>query len=127
MRPKQMVRTADGGSTCLLIGKICPSILILIGAFEVKNRSDALRSTMSLNSGLVLSAGCPSEPVISSGSAAMLVRLIGLALTFFFVGDRETAVGFDRLVVPLALELDAQPQLVLRVGIAQRVFVRDVD
>src|SRR5262249_37538742 len=113
MRPKQMVRTAEGGNTCLLIGKICPSILILIGALEVKNRSDALRSTMSLNSGLVFSAGCPSAlPVISSGSAAMSLRLVSLALVLFFVGNGETAVGFDRLVVPLALELDAQPQLV---------------
>jgi hypothetical protein len=36
-----------------LIGIIWPSIFTLMGEFEVKNKSDALRSTMSLNSGRV--------------------------------------------------------------------------
>src|SRR5579872_4740615 len=99
-----------------------------MGAFEVKNRSDALRSTISLNSGLVLSDGCVSEPVISSGSAAMSVgvTLVGLSLALFFIGDGQATVRLDRLVVPLALELDAQPQLVLRIGVAQRILVGDV-
>ena len=34
-------------------GKILPSILIFTGALQVKNRSEAFFSTMSLNSGLV--------------------------------------------------------------------------
>jgi len=36
---------------------IWPSILILMGALEVKNRSEAFFSTISLNSGLVLRVG----------------------------------------------------------------------
>jgi hypothetical protein len=44
-----------------------PSILILMGEFDVKNRSDALRSTMSLNSGRVLSTiGAPSDGSLTS-------------------------------------------------------------
>jgi hypothetical protein len=50
-------RTVSGVSTCLFTDRIWPSILILMGALEVKNRSDALRSTISLNNGLVLSVG----------------------------------------------------------------------
>ena len=53
MRPSAAWRTVSGLSTCLLTGKIWPSILILTGALEVKNRSDAFFSTISLNSGLV--------------------------------------------------------------------------
>ena len=55
IKPKAAARTASGDSTCLFTAWICPSILILIGALDVKNRSDALRSTMSLKSGLVFS------------------------------------------------------------------------
>jgi hypothetical protein len=37
----------------LFTGNIFPSIFILTGALQLKNKSDALRSTISLNSGLV--------------------------------------------------------------------------
>src|ERR1700733_9315547 len=95
-----------------------------MGAFEVKNRSDALRSTISLNSGLVLTAaGCVSEAVISSGSAAMRDLEI---LAFDFFCDAQVAVGLDRLVLALAFELHTQPQLVLRIRVAQCIFVRYV-
>ena len=53
MSPSAAWRTVSGLSTCLLTGKILPSILILTGALQVKNRSDAFFSTISLNSGLV--------------------------------------------------------------------------
>src|ERR1700683_3776459 len=123
IRPKHTERTAAGGSTCLLIGEIWPSILILIGAFEVKNRSDALRSTISLNNGLVLTCGACSAPVSSSGSAAMR-GLVTLAFDFF--RDAEVAFGLDRLVLALALQFHAQPQLVLRIRVAQRILVRNM-
>src|SRR6202021_95724 len=121
--PSAAWRTVSGLKTCLLTGNILPSILILIGALEVKNRSDALRSTISLNSGLVLTCGACSAPVISSGSAAML-ELVALAFDFF--RDAEVAIGLDRLVLALALQLHAQPQLILRIRITQRIFVRNM-
>src|SRR5436190_1388010 len=44
-----------------------PSIFTLIGELDVKNKSDALRSTMSLNSGRVLSTiGAPSDGSFTS-------------------------------------------------------------
>jgi hypothetical protein len=52
-----------------------------MGEFDVKNRSDALRSTMSLNSGRVLStidAGCPG-PLASTVST-----------NFSFTADMKT-------------------------------------
>ncbi len=61
IRPKAAERTASGLSTCLLTEWICPSILILIGALDVKKRSDARRSTISLNSGLVFMPVCGPE------------------------------------------------------------------
>src|SRR6185437_16086799 len=123
MRPRQMERTAEGESTCLLIGKICPSILILIGALEVKNRSEAFRSTISWKSGLVFSVVCVSLTGSSIGSGAAMASE---ALSLHFLDDGQVSLGFDRLVLALAVELDAQAQLVLRVGVAQRVLVRDV-
>ena len=57
MRASAVWRTVSGASTCLFTGRICPSILILIGALEVKNRSEAFFSTMSLKSGLVFRVG----------------------------------------------------------------------
>src|SRR5437588_3669428 len=68
-------RTVSGESTWRFTGRIWPSILILIGALEVKNRSEAFFSTISLNSGLVLRVGCgpPFAAAVavaaSSGSA----------------------------------------------------------
>ncbi len=53
MSPSAAWRTVSGLNTCLFTGKILPSILILTGALQVKKRSDAFFSTMSLNSGLV--------------------------------------------------------------------------
>ncbi len=120
INPKQIERTAVGESTCLLIGKICPSILILIGALEVKNRSEACRSTISWNSGLVFSVVCVSLTGRSIGSGTPMALEI-LALSFF--DDGQITVRLDRLVLALAVELDAQPQLVLRVGVAQRILV----
>ena len=86
-------RTVSGDSTCLLTGKIWPSILILMGAFEVKKRSEAFFSTISLKSGLVLSdgtalpfergirAGRRTRPVDSRGlparGARRIVRVVG--------------------------------------------------
>src|SRR4051812_32462412 len=49
------------------MGMICPSIFTLMGEFEVKNRSLALRSTMSLNKGRVFNtAGADSPPAFAS-------------------------------------------------------------
>ena len=53
MRPSAACLTVSGLSTCLLTGKILPSILILTGALQLKKRSDAFFSTINLNSGLV--------------------------------------------------------------------------
>ena len=53
MRPSAAWRTVSGVRTCLLTGKILPSILILTGALQVKKRSEAFLSTMSWNKGLV--------------------------------------------------------------------------
>src|SRR5579871_4935447 len=123
MRPKQIERTAAGDSTCLLIGNICPSILILIGAFEVKNRSEARRSTISWNSGLVFSVVCDSLTGRSMGSLAIMASEI---LSLHFLDDGQIAVGLDRLVLALAVELDAQAQLVLGIGVAHRILIGDV-
>src|SRR5258707_12579251 len=63
-------RTVSGVRTCLLAGRIWPSILILMGALEVKNRSEAFFSTISLNRGLVLSVGSPPALKLSAGVMA---------------------------------------------------------
>src|SRR5258707_12080427 len=63
-------RTVSGVRTCLLAGRIWPSILILMGALEVKNRSEAFFSTISLNRGLVLSVGWPPALKLSPGARA---------------------------------------------------------
>jgi hypothetical protein len=52
-----------------------PSILILIGEFDVKNRSDALRSTMSLNNGFVLST-------MAGASAGSLPSMVSTNFSF---------------------------------------------
>src|SRR5579883_1474324 len=44
---------------------------------------------------------------------------------FFLFHDLERAAVIDGLVLALAFQLDAQAQLVLRVGVAQRVLVGD--
>src|SRR5882757_8729975 len=86
-------RTVSGVSTCLLTGRIWPSILILMGAFEVKNRSEAFFSTISLNSGLVLSVGWPPALKASPGVivtcgpvAAMLGSTAGFGAGLSFAG-----------------------------------------
>jgi hypothetical protein len=46
---------------------MAPSIFTLMGEFEVKNRSEALRSTISLNSGRVFNTiGAPSPWSLTS-------------------------------------------------------------
>src|ERR1043165_4133784 len=97
-------RTSSGESSCLLTGMICPSILILIGALQVKNRSEARRSTMSWNSGLVLSIGC--EPLLVDLRSATPLTTNGLAAAAlgFVLDDHEVAVALDGLVLALALE-----------------------
>ena len=45
-------RTIFGDSSTWLTGMILPSILIMTGEYVVKKRSDALLSTINLNSGL---------------------------------------------------------------------------
>ena len=130
------------------MGTMWPSILILMGALGVKKRSDARFSTMSLKSGLVLnvaageasvangplapSAGCC--PVISSRSGSTgsvgdnLASLAGMRLDgppLLFLDDVQIAGIVDILHIALALELDAQSQLVLRIGIPQGILVGD--
>src|SRR5512145_2304990 len=114
---------------------IWPSILILIGACEVKNRSDAFFSTISLNSGRVFSTKLRAVPApevesLSTRSVAGLVLSVSVAamaaVLFLFLDDLQGAGLIEvRLVGALALELDAQPDLVLRIGIAQRLLVGD--
>src|SRR5262245_10787520 len=122
------------------MGMIAPSIFTLMGEFEVKNRSDALRSTMSLNSGRVLrTIGAESPARLAStvssscsftaGISALLFVLAaalpaGLerAALLIFVDDGERATVVQVLDLALALELDLEAQLVLRIGVAQRVF-----
>src|SRR5450755_2925522 len=119
MRPKAAWRTVSGVKICLLTGKILPSILILTGALQVKNRSDAFFSTISLNSGLVFItwAGRSAGTLISRTPALALEHL-----PFFFLDDlQRLAFRLRVLHLALALELDAQAQLVLRIGIAQRI------
>src|SRR3982750_3239223 len=117
------------------MGRIEPSILILIGEFEVKNRSDALRSTMSLNSGLVLRTidGAASVESFTSMVSTNFSFTTGISPPFlesagseraallFFVDDGERAAVVEVLHLALALELDPETQLVFRVGVAQRV------
>src|ERR1700684_3045967 len=125
-----------------------PSILILMGALGVKKRSDARFSTMSLKSGLVLkvvaggasvangplapSAGCCPVISSSSGSTGSLVdnlaSLAGMRLNcppLLFLDDVQIAGIVNILHFALALELHAQSQLVLRVGITQGILVGD--
>jgi len=45
--------------------------------------------------------------------------------TLLFLDDAQRAAVVNHLVLAFALELDAQPQLVLRVGVAQRILVGD--
>src|SRR5258708_22593873 len=90
-------RTVSGLKTCLLTGNILPSILILTGALQVKNRSDAFRSTMSLNSGLVFIT-CTGI----SGSADIRLPLQCLGhglehLAFFFLDDLQRLPAFFRI------------------------------
>src|SRR5487761_110160 len=146
IRAKAVWRTVSGESTCLFTGKICPSILILMGALQVKNRSEAFFSTISLKRGLVLSCGCEPEfagaaaavgeakvpvasrsvcgPALNAGSGASLIGILYGPAVFLF-DDLQRAAVIDGLVLTLALELDTQPQLVLRVGVAHRVLVGD--
>src|SRR4051794_8304132 len=134
MSPYAAWRTASGARTCLLMGMICPSIFTLMGEFDVKNRSEALRSTMSLNNGRVLSTiGAPSPPDFSTstvstsfsftaGISACLLRSERAAL-LLFVDHGKCAAVVEVLDLALALELDLEAQLVLGVGVAQRVFI----
>ena len=49
-----------GDSTCLLIARMRPSILILIGELHEKNRSEAFMSAMTLNSARTFTAAACS-------------------------------------------------------------------
>src|SRR5688572_25175132 len=116
------------------MGRMAPSILTFMGEFEVKNRSLALRSTMSLNSGLVLSTiGAPAAGSLTSMVSTNCSFTFGISTLdyvglerptlLFFVDHGQRAAVVEVLHLALALELDAQPQLVLGIGITQRVFV----
>src|SRR6202008_4173706 len=98
-----------------------PSILIFTGELEVKKRAEALRSAISFSSGLTLNR--PS----CCGSAAIASSPGGCLVDFAVVGliDDPQRAGRLRLqaVLALALELDAQAQLVLRDGVAQAFLV----
>src|SRR5260370_33217291 len=89
MRPSAAWRTVSGLKTCLFTGNILPSILILTGALQVKNRSDAFRSTISLNSGLgfITCAGTSGDPAICLEH-----------LAFFFPEDLQRLTAFLRLL-----------------------------
>src|SRR5688572_23126312 len=118
-----MSRTDSALSTCLLIPWITPSILILTGAFEVKNRSDALRSAISLSSGLMLKRpSCASASTAAGGPPSGLVDFAVVGL----IDDPQRARGLGlQPVLALALELDAQPQLVLGVGVPEALLIGD--
>src|SRR5512145_388912 len=99
---------------------IWPSILILIGACEVKNRSEAFFSTISLNSGRVLSTKLRAVPapvveslrIRSVGGLVLSTSVAAMAGLLLFLEDLECAALLEvGLVGPLALELDAQPDL----------------
>src|SRR5688572_17902707 len=117
-----MSRTFSAESTCLLIEWISPSILILTGELDVKKRSEAFFSAISFSSGLML-----NRP--SSDPAARTLSVAGLSVDFAVVGliDNPQRAGSLCLepVLALALELDAQAQFVLRVGVAQAFLVGD--
>src|SRR6185436_6094867 len=97
-------RTTSGVSICLLTGKIWPSILILIGAYDVKNRSDARLSTISLNSGLVLRTTCRSSPP-SSLSTTSPSAAIGLSANHAFGFLFHDSQGGTRFVGQFGLAL----------------------
>src|SRR5688572_17793833 len=137
MRPYEAWRTVSGVSTCLLIGMIAPSIFTLMGEFEVKKRSEALRSTISLNSGRVLSTiGAPFAGSLTSIVSTNCSFTFGISAIWFrpgekseratlllFVDHAQRAAVVEVLHFALALELDLEPQLVLGVRVAQGVFV----
>src|SRR5512139_2898752 len=112
---------------------ILPSILILIGAFDVKKRSEAFFSTMSLKSGRVFSTKLrpvAAPPVASLSTLSppgfVVSRSVDDMDLLLFLEDLErTRLVEVRLVRALALELDAQADLVLRVGVAERLLVGD--
>src|SRR3972149_292566 len=99
-----------------------PSILILAGELEGKKRSEAFFSAISFNSGLM-----PNRP--DPASSLMLWSVAG-SVDFAVVGfiDNPQRAGSFRLkaVLALALELDAQPQFVFRIGVAQAFLVGDL-
>src|SRR4030088_3602311 len=150
MSAKAVWRTVSGVRTCLLTGRIWPSILILMGALEVKKRSEAFFSTISLNRGFVLSVGWPPAlklspgdsvacgPVVvsaaSAGGFAGALSFAGVLLDSIaygalqrpagiFFDDLQRATIIDCLGFALALELDAQAQLVLGICVAQGILV----
>src|SRR5512138_2016929 len=100
---------------------ILPSILILIGELDVKKRSEAFFSTISRNSGFVLSTKLrvvsvptPSDesPTTRSwGGAVPSVSIVdAMAGLLLFLEDLQRArlvAGIG--VLALALELDPQP------------------
>ena len=94
---RAVCRTVSGESTCLLTGKIWPSILILMGALQVKNRSEAFFSTISLKSGLVLSCGC--GPVAAAAGAG------------------KVPVTASELCGPVALSLESAASLATVIGV----------
>src|SRR5262245_7456898 len=93
---------------------ILPSILIMTGEYVVKKRSDAFLSTINLNNGLTftpyfrVSALCGSEVRF-----ALFFREVQ-ALALIRLGGKFA----------LALQLDLEPELVLRVGVAHGFLVR---
>src|SRR5262245_2705672 len=100
-----------------------PSILILTGELDVKNRSEALRSAISFSSGLTLNRpSCCGSAAIASSAGCGLVDFAVVGL----IDDPQRAGGLGlEAVLALALELDAQAQLVLRVRVAQALLVGD--
>ncbi len=82
------------------MGMIAPSIFTLMGEFEVKNRSEALRSTMSLNSGRVFNTiGAPSPLPLTSTVSTNFSFTAGMsALDFFELGAIDESVRTTGLV-----------------------------
>ncbi len=102
-------RTIFGVSSIWLTGTILPSILIMTGAKVVKNRSDAFLSTINLKRGLTF---------IQQPRRRSEMR------RFVFLSKLQTIglLGSERRFA-LALQLDSEPELVLRVCVTHGVFV----
>src|SRR5210317_1061100 len=105
--------TIFGVISSLLTGMILPSIFIFAGEYGAKKRSDAFFSTISLNSGLTFIKVCTRKRGSECPSRIL------------FHDPQALGLLFSRRRIALALQLDPETQLVLRVRIAHGLFVRD--